>query len=229
MQKIIALLVSGLMLAACASSEETPDPSRLGYDFVPLEVGSYTDYDVFQVTYPFDQVEVRPDTQRYQLRELVADTITTLNREKGFVIHRLTRQRPTQTWRLDSAWLAWQTPGLFMRKENNVDYIKLPLPPRDGLTWNGNQFNNFRPENYTVSGFDQPYELKDTTYPRTVTVVQSDESNAVLTDQRLEVYARGTGLVFKKRVQIRYRQQGGTVGGNVPESGIYLTQTIRKQ
>ena len=81
MRKLLTLFFGGwLLFTACSPTEETPDPSRLGYDFMPLEVGRYVDYDVFQVTYQLDQT--RPDTQRYQLRELVADTLTTLNREK---------------------------------------------------------------------------------------------------------------------------------------------------
>jgi len=220
------LIVIGILLTgwACHTPEEIPDPSRLGYDFFPLEFGQYAVYNVFRVEY---RVGARPDTQRFQLKERVADTLTDLRNERAFVVHRFSRTNSGQRWRLDSVWVAKRTPYQAIRKENNVDFVKLSFPIKENLSWNGNVFNNFGQEPYRAEAFDQPFAAPDTIYPRTVRVVQRRDSSGTALDRRQEVYARRTGLIYKERIQIRYEQQNGTIGSGRPESGIYYILRIK--
>ncbi len=221
------LFFLGLFLAvgACTTPEEVPDPSRLSYDFYPLAVGQYSIYDIYQIRY---QSSAR-DTQHYQIKEQVMDTLNDLTNEPAFLIHRFSRSNPTRSWRLDSAWLTKRTAYLAIRKENNVDFAKLSFPLKEGIQWNGNQFNNFGSELYRATELDQPYQVLDSLYPQTVTVTQRDEANIISKDRRLEVYARNTGLIYKERIQYEYVQESGSVGkpGEV-QYGIYYILKIRE-
>ncbi|MDJ1501500.1 hypothetical protein [Xanthocytophaga agilis] len=224
-KKILFIIGALIIFWGCNSSEETPSPTRLGYDFYPLEVGQYAVYDIFEVKY---QIYTKPDTHTYQVKELVYDTITDLTNEPAFILYRYSRANSSSTWELDSAWLTKRTSYVALRKENNVDYVRLSFPLKEGLKWNGNQYNSYGEEMYEASSFDQPYQVLDSTYDKTVTILQRDEVNAVLKDRRMDVYARNTGLIYKERIQLTYLQNGGTVGNGDIDHGTYYIQKIRE-
>ncbi len=228
MQKRILLFLGILaVMWACNSPKETPSPTRLGYDFYPLEVGQYSIYDIYQIRFTPDNA----DTTNYQIKEQVIDTLIDANREVSFLIWRYSRATTASQWRLDSAWLTKRTPYLAIRKENNIDYAKLSFPLKEGKQWNGNEFNSFGAETYQAVNLDQPYQVQDSLYPKTVTIAQKDETSEVAKDRRLEVYARDKGLIYKERIQHKYayKQTDSTViYSDTVESGITYILRLRE-
>jgi hypothetical protein len=58
-------------LLGCESENIAPQDTRLGIEYFPLTVGNYSVYWVEDIHYAFGK---DPDTSRYQLKEVVADS-----------------------------------------------------------------------------------------------------------------------------------------------------------
>lgn len=220
-QRILFLAVLAASLWACGSSVEPADAGRLGYDFFPLETGRYAVYDVQQIVY---RLGSRPDTQRYQLRETVADTFTDLAGQPAFRIHRSIRANAGAGWRLDSVWTAKRTAHTALRTENNVGFVRLSFPPRENLAWNGNAYNDLPPEMYEIRDFDRRFRTADTVFRQTLKVFQKQDSSGVANIRRVEVYARGAGLVERTHLDVKYDQRN--FGSGRIESGVDYVQRI---
>ncbi len=220
-KKLLLGGILGMFIWGCRSEVETPDPARLGYDFFPLELKQYAIYDVWQVIYTINDP---PETTRVQLKEVVVDRYLDATKDSVYIVHRLSRANASAAWQLDSAWTARRTPYLAIRKENNVDFVKLSFPLQEKTVWNGNLYNTRGAETYQVQEFDKPYALSDTIYPKTLIVVQQDQTSLINVDQRKEVYARNTGLIYKERFVVNYDQ--AAIGTGKIESGVFLKQTL---
>lgn len=218
---ILFLAIVPVAFWACDPTVETPDPERLGYDFFPLETGQYTVYDVRQITYRLASI---PDTQRFQLKETVADTFTDLSGQPAFRIHRLVRASTNAQWRLDSVWTAKRTAYAAIRQENNAQFVRLSFPPREKLAWNGNIYNSLPPETYEIRDFDRPLRTTDTLFRQTLKVFQKEDSSGVANIRRVDTYARGVGLIRKVNLNVRYDQRD--FGSGQIESGTDYLQQI---
>ncbi len=209
------------VLWACGPTVEMPDAQRLGIDFFPLETGRQAVYDVQRIVY---RLGSRPDTQRYQLRETVAEGFADLSGEAAFKIHRFVRANARANWRLDSVWTAKRTAYTALRTENNVGFVKLSFPPREKLTWNGNAYNDLPPEMYEIRDFDRPFRMADTVFRQTLKVFQKTDSSGVANVRRVEVYARGAGLIELTHLDVKYDQRD--FGSGRVESGVDYVQRV---
>ena len=220
-RKILFSALAAAAFWACNSPVEPPDAGRLGHDFFPLETGRQAMYDVQRIVYKLGS---RPDTQRYQLRETVADTFTDLSGQAAFKIHRFVRANARANWRLDSVWTAKRTAYTALRTENNVGFVKLSFPPREKLAWNGNAYNDFPVETYEIRDFDRPFRMADTVFRQTLKVFQKEDSSGVANVRRVEVYARGAGLIERTNLDVKYDQRD--FGSGRIESGVDYVQRL---
>ncbi len=195
-----------LMLLGCqADIEENTD--ILGFQYYPLEVGLYLDYEVEVIAYSLS--EPRETIRTYQLREEIGAAFIDANGEVAYRLERYKRNNPTQTWALDSIWSVRKNKFNVARSENNQLFIKLAFPVSNGLEWNGNLYNSYENAPYTIQRLGRVLSLDNFDFPQTLTVFRSDECNLVSMDYRAEVFAENVGLVYKQNWQVRYDIGGG--------------------
>ncbi|MES2732917.1 MAG: hypothetical protein V4714_14275, partial [Bacteroidota bacterium] len=114
---VFVLLGLPIIFTACSKLVEV-SPSLVGYDYMPLEIGHYTLYDLTDVNYTLSGGGT-PVTKHYQVKEVVRDTFSDLAGQKSFRIERFSRLKAGDSWELDSVWTARQTASNVVRVENN--------------------------------------------------------------------------------------------------------------
>lgn len=193
-----------LFLAACESSKVEPDPSRLGYDYFPLETGRYAIFDVDETYYA---LTANPIVRTYQVKDEVGESFTDLTGDEAFKLFRYSRKDELASWQLDSVWIAKRTPNRAIRTENNVPFVKMVFPLEEQLTWNGNALNNKGEDDYRLEAIAKPYQLPSQAFDRTITVVQQADTLSIIgKEKRIEVYAQDVGLIYKELIKLEYCQ-----------------------
>ena len=86
--------------------------------------------------------------------------------------------------------------------EENITYTKLIFPLSLNIFWNGNAFNNLDYQEYSIESINIPFQLNDLIFDSTVTVIQNYKSNLLEFENAKEIYATGTGLIYKEDVQL---------------------------
>lgn len=198
-----ALLLLGA-LGACSTGTIAPEEVSTGYSYFPLKSGHYVIYKVEETVVRFLQP---PQTQSFLLKEQVADSF----QDGGQLVHRLLRYRFPDTtrvadynslnWSLDSVWTMRRSGTAAVRVENNIPFVSLAFPLREGQNWNGNLYNQLGssdPLTYRVRDFGQRQVINGITLPKTLRVQQRNEFNCLGQDVRNEWWADNIGLVRRE-------------------------------
>lgn len=109
------------------------------------------------------------------------------------------------------------------RIEENQRYLVLKFPAFEGVRWNGNQFNNFGPQEFKYQTIDTNVVIRGVTYENCVMVVQKADTNNFISDKfAYEIYAPGIGLV--KKYDYTIVNDGPQGEFNPDESRIYIEE-----
>ena len=215
---LILIVCAILMLSACGSNQNPePVPIDFGFDFFPVEVGAFREYNVLQV----DFLTAGPDTSRFFLREAITDSI--VNGESiSYILERSTRMSMDDPWQLDSVWTTRVTNMEAIQVENNVPFVKLQFPVMADDRWDVNAFNT-RMEFFYNSRF-----IDTDTLDNVYEVVISDViARPVLQDQRSEFYARGIGLIRRDFINITFCQMDCNAAMEIMSGQVLDQRLIR--
>lgn len=221
--RIFTYIIVLFCLMGCSEEPLPPQTERVGFDYFPLQTGLFRTYDVEQIDFSV----ITSDTSHFQLKELVVDSFLNAENDYTFILHRLSREDETTEWALDSVWTTRRTSTLAVVVENNVSIIKLVFPVASDKEWDGNSLNSRESEIFQITDLNLPLTLGDTTYNETLTVVQSDiEDNLITQDQREETFVRGIGLVQKDFVTLNFCSRDDCLGQGIIESGQILRYNL---
>lgn len=195
-----------------------------GEEYFPLGKGAYTVYKVTETKY---SIVSGNETREYFLKEVVADSASDDFNNLVYRIERFSKDNEEDPWDLDSVWTARKSGNQFIKVENNIEFVKLVIPVKEGKEWNGNAFNSREKETYRMEMVHQPLLLNDIQFDSTLTQIQKMDSNVVAQDFRTEIYAKGVGLIYKKFIVTTNHQENGSIVFPIKiDNGIDLTQTI---
>ena len=220
-------------MVGCASDDtEAPAlPSSihpLGTDYYPLTVNRYSVYQVEDIRYSLREPA---DTNRYQLREQVADSLVGAGGEIIYLLERYTRSSLEESWQLDSVWTARESDQRIVVVENNVPFVKLVFPFQKELQWDGNALNSRPALTYTLSPTDSTLRREigmtwDSLMNDSRTVVQRRLETLVNDSVLVETYGPGVGLIYKKSRILQYCADEECIGQQRIESGRLYRQTL---
>ncbi|MCB0496802.1 MAG: hypothetical protein KDC79_11755 [Cyclobacteriaceae bacterium] len=205
--RILLMFLSSIVIVGLISScNKTiePDLSDFGYEYFPIEIGQYRTYYSMRIDYNLDG---SIDTTQYLTKEIVEDTVVYSDGSKRYLLGRYSANIGSDNWQKDSLWTAMVSESNVVISEGNIDFIKLAFPVKSALKWDGNARNNRTEELYEISDLEAPYSYDTLSFSNTLTVIQADLIDpAKLTedDYRIEVYAKGVGLVHKLKMRINY-------------------------
>lgn len=217
-----AICIISLISSCKQQKEDFPYPDTLD-KYMPLAVGK-------SFTYRLDSTIPAIDAKSLVVhRYLVKDTIDAIvNDAQGRPSYRIRRfitdSLGAGPWIDNTTFLATpvSTPSLGASIEfvdNNLRFIKLKTPLKDGFTWKGNSYINTTPgytNLYYLDDWDYTYQDMGTaatigtnSYDDVATVLQHPDEGGnanlqdpnVTNDQRIysiEKYASGIGLVYKE-------------------------------
>jgi hypothetical protein len=199
-----------IAVISCSTSTVEPDARSLGYNYFPLQTGSFVVYEVEETVY---SLTANPVERSFQVKEVVAEEFTDLSNEQAYKVMRYSRQTPAANWNIDSVWVAKRTASRAIRTENNISLVKLVFPVEENQKWNGNALNNLGKYEYQFSKVGKPFTLADEPFASTATVVQVNDSSACNMKRVYEVYADGVGMIYKEKILLEYRQTNNICEG----------------
>ena len=219
----------GLMLSLMGCQRDTITPlERTDAQYFPLATRQYSTFQVEEIRYSLLN---GPDTSRYQLKEVVADSFPGNGGEIIYTLRRYTRADTTAAWSLDSVWTARRGVSQAVVVENNTPLVKLTFPLVANQQWDGNRLNSAPPQIYTLQNTSQELRSEmmspvDSLLTDSWTVVQQQVENLVNEDVALETYARGVGLFYRKNVILEYCARTECIGDRIIEAGRDYRQTL---
>ncbi|MGM0581847.1 MAG: hypothetical protein ACQETL_14260 [Bacteroidota bacterium] len=207
-----------IVFTACENSTVAPNEEFLGLQFFPVDFKNIDRYEVEEINYNNDGTI---DTIRYFLQDEWTDSISS----NGDVKLEGYRYRIDQDGQKEivSTIIKNRTPNLAKLKLGNSEEVKISFPISEGKSWNGMP-EEFEEDKFTIFKAFQAYELGDSTFENTVQIIQEDNQDSISNyDQRIEVYAANTGLIFRISSQLEFCRDTECLGLQEIEFG----KTIR--
>jgi len=239
------LIIGTVFFQSCGDGTEA-DPIEFGYDYFPLEIGKYIEYDVDSIIYDVsagNNTIVRENS--IQVREEVTDSFPDNEGRLVYRIERFERKDETEEWRVNDVWTAAVTDRQAERVEENLRFIKMVFPVSGNTNpWNGNKFIDenlvisvagesifvFKNWLYEYREIGESLNIGDFVFDDVVTIFQADEENFIELRRSFEQYQRGVGLV-KRELFILDTQCivdcAGLPWEEKAEKGFIVRQTIR--
>ena len=211
-----------LVLLLSCNETQIINPSTLGYDYYPIEVGQFRTYDVEEIHYRITGF----DTANYQLRETIFDSIVSVD-QTTYLLRRDIRATPMDEWESDSIWSVTPTNLYVAVAENNIPYIKLTFPVRSGAEWDGNSLNARGTQTYYYESVSESqFEIIPLTDQIKV-IIEDIPENTTGIDLRSEVYAKNIGLL-EKNYLTQVKCTSGSCGDDFGEveAGRSLKQVL---
>lgn len=188
MAGILALSV----LAGCKKDAEEPLP--MGYDFFPLRVGHWVEYEVDSMWR--DDVLNVYDSVSYRLLERVHETYTDAEGRTAFRILRYVADQAGE-WQIRDVWTSYTDERYAEKTEENKRRLKLSFPVRQTRTWDVNVYNTDAELEVAYRELDEPWSSDSLSFEKSVLVRNVLPANSVLRRDYEEHYVREVGLVEK--------------------------------
>jgi len=208
---IIFGIIALTNFVACNNNIDTTEEFDFGYDYHPLEVGKYIDYQIDSIIFdPVDSRIVR-DTSSVLVREIIVDSYKADDDQEIFVIERLERETNKEDWRFKSNYATYRTDFQLFRTEENLTFLKMIFPLTRGNNWEGINFDktkivNIAGENIEmfknwstiITGVNEPLNIGNFSFDEVTTIQLARDTNAIELRSAYEQYAKGIGLVYRE-------------------------------
>lgn len=200
------LLFPFLALALPISCNKDPvlePPVAMHYNYYPVIKGSSVNYQVDSIVY--DDFRGTIDTFHYSITDKIVKEVKNKNDTSIYRVERYFRKNDTSRIQKTQVYTIKTTPRNIQTFQNNQRVIDLVFPVTSGSDWNGNAFNSLEEENFHYSKVHQSYSVNGHNFDSTVTVIRKDKENLIHRGYDQEVYASGTGMVFKEVLQLEVK------------------------
>ncbi|MEN9952224.1 MAG: hypothetical protein RLZZ520_492 [Bacteroidota bacterium] len=209
---IIGLLLV-LFLGAC--QKQTIELSFETIEsYFPIKKGTTLTYRLDSTSY--SGVNNAKSINSYFIRDVLDTNIIDNLGKPTFIYKRSIRSKlDTTKWDLQFTYRVSIDSSKLYITENNLRFIKMVSPIKEGFTWNGNSFINtnentglayYENWDYTYGKPSEPLIINNIPFTATLTVFQKNDTIGNVSDRKQyssilfskEVYAKETGLVYKE-------------------------------
>jgi len=234
---LLTILVAAVTLNACKKRTDVLAVASVN-EYYPLQVGKYITYSLDSTI--FINFGTKDTVIKYQVKHQVDATITDNLGRPAYRIIRYIRKTAANPWVADNTFAAVPTEFAMEFVENNMRFIKLKAPVRNGFSWKGNSYIDTYSLNSTVKyldDWDYTYDsvnVKITqgayTMDSTLKVAQRDEVIGNPSDPNsyheinygAEKYAKGIGMIFRDFLHIEYQPPTPGRGGYKQGYGVRM-------
>lgn len=212
-------------------------------DYIPLQSGKYITYRIDSTI--FTNFGRNVEIHSYQVKHIIDSQITDNLGRPSFRIFRYTRDTAgTQPWvPTGSYFITPQTTDVELI-EDNLRFLKMILPIKQGTTWKGNTYLPPGPYetlyNFSIDGgmqdwnfiydhFDSTLSFAGNNYSNVWTIEEAGDSiNVPITNtnayasltRAVEKYSKNIGLVYREYTLWEYQPNTGGPGGYQVGFGI---------
>jgi hypothetical protein len=233
---LLSVVFTSLFISSCSRKVEDFETEQLS-DYTNLVVGKYITYRLDSLVYTnFGRAE---EIHSYQVKHVIDAQITDALGRASFRVYRYIRDSAgTQSWQPNGTYLITLLNDQLEVIEDNLRFIKLHLPMKEGFSWKGNKYfpdntyDYFSPLNsydadiqqwdYYYDRFESLVSHRNQTYSDVWTIEEFDEViNIPVTDPTLygsriravEKYSKNIGLVYREYELWEYQPNTTGTGG----------------
>jgi hypothetical protein len=225
---LLALLLSSLI--SCNKKEEFKTDELK--DYIPLAVGKYITYRADSLV--FTNFGRTTETHKYQVKHVVDSMLLDNQGRPSFRIYRYLRDTAgLQPWQPSGTYMITALKDQIEIIEDNLRFIKIHLPVRDGFSWKGNKFlppdpygalynfsndDNMEDWDFYFDGEQSSFSYGGKNYNDVVAVEQANETfNVPIIDpaayaarsRSVERYSKNIGLVYRELELWEYQPNPG--------------------
>jgi hypothetical protein len=222
------LFLLAVMLASCKKDATTSTTTSGVYtDYYPLKIGSSHTYLVDSIYY--NDFTGLTEIYQYQLKEVITETFLDESGQTNYRMERYCKFKPSESalydtlsWEFKNIWFVTLTSVSIQRVEENVRFVNLTNPVKEGVSWDGNSFNILSKFDYTYQDFGET--LLDNV--NSVRVVQLDIENKIEKQYYEQVFAKDIGLVKYYYIDIESQTISDIPIVDRIEKGIQFTKLL---
>lgn len=214
MKKIIPLFFGScfLFLFTCNKGEiETPD-TDFGYDYFPLKVGQFWEYEVDSVIYSPSVGGIKRDTFFSLLKEVVVDTFRDQTNLLNYRVEQFTRRSENLPWQIQNVFSLSRNEINAFRVEDNLRFVKMVFPVQANKQWSGtNYFDELTEVNIAgnilemfkgweslILNTNESVQLGDQVFDEVLKIQIADFNSFIELRSGEEYYAKDIGLIFRR-------------------------------
>lgn len=188
-----------LSLSNCKKKDTNiPD---VGYGYFPTTQKQYIIYQVDSAYYDTFNTEI--DSFSYQVKEVIESEILDNAGRKTLRLERYYRKNANSAWQIKDVWVANKTNKNVEKTEENLKFIKLVFPVKEGTKWNGNIYNTLGAQEYKYKDLNKRMSMSGYDFDSTVTVLQIADSSLIEKKFQYEIFAKNIGMIYKKFVDVK--------------------------
>lgn len=210
-----AIFICIIIFSSCTKTDVLSSSIK-AENYYPVSVGRVWIYRLDSTNIPAFGTSLV--TNSYHIKDSVGNAFIDNTGRNSWVVYRFItdtlEQAPWQS--LSSYYITPTANTVEVVDDNNLRFIKLATPVREGFTWPGNSYIDTRSAttpyqyldgwNYMYKNVDSPYTTLAGIIDSSVTVFQHDETSPEgpfdpqfyqQRDYSIEVYANGVGLIYK--------------------------------
>jgi hypothetical protein len=206
-------------------------------NYYPISKGKYITYRLDSTVYT--TLGTKKEVRSYIVIDVLDTSITDNLGKIAYVFKRSIRNSiDTTQWDLLTTYRVSIDSAKIAVTENNLRFIKLVSPLREGLTWKGNSFVNSNDNNNLVflDGWLYSYgkpnvrqTINGNPFIETVSVFQKNDTIGNPNDKKMyaeilfskEVYAKNIGLVYKEFIHETWQPPNANLVNGYYEEGSY--------
>lgn len=231
-----------LVLFSCESDEIAPLPPASGFEYFPLAVGKFVEYQIDSIVYdPINASAIVVDTTTSFLREEIVGAVESQTGDQLYQIERFERAADTLPWQIKNVWVAYRTDQEAIRQEENVRHLKMVFPLQADRTWDifdyfpentiisveGETLEMYKGWNPTVVSLEAERTLANNNFDNLLEISLVDAENLIEKRFGVEQYAPNIGLVYRKLIILDTQQiVDGVSFEERAEKGFILEQKL---
>lgn len=221
-------------------------------DYMPLASGKYITYRLDSMV--FTNFGRSTEIHKYQIKDVIDAMITDNLGRPSWRVYRYIRDSvnslswtPAQPWINSETYLITPLSDEAELIENNLRFIKIHLPIKDGFNWKGNRYlptdpygaqynfsndDNMADWDFYYDGDAAPFSYNGINYSDVISVEEANESfNVPITvptayaakSRAVEKYSKNIGLVYRQYELWEYQPNTGGTGGPY-KTGFGITE-----
>ncbi len=205
-------------------------------DYMPLAIGKYISYRLDSLVFTgFGRVI---ETHRYQVKDQIDAIINDNQGRPSYRVYRYLRDSlGTQSWQPAGTYLVTPLSDQVELIEDNLRFIKLHMPIKDGFSWKGNKYlptdpygskynfsndDNMGEWDYYYEKLSPGFSYRGNNYTNVYTIEEANENfNVPITSptayaaksRSVEKYSKTIGLVYQEYELWEYQPNTGGAGG----------------
>jgi hypothetical protein len=145
-----------------------------------------------------------------------------------FVIYNSKRSDSEEEWEYVETWSARRDDFKAVITEEGVPYTQLTFPLYKNKSWDGNDLNTAEADEYVVESVGSRFTTSEVEqFNDCVVVSEENYIDFTYKDDRLAIFARNVGLVYRKKILLQYCVETSCFGEQVIKSGEEWLQELK--